>query len=256
MENKEGQTVFNRGGPDIKPEIKSRKGVPLNELLKREGVEIDKSTSDLLRIMLEQNTFLSHVEIVFISPEEEPNTGGFFHRVEVDEDTFVPTISIVSEQAEHMQKLMETRRSSAERVADMLGIEFKDMTPNLLRQFIITHELGHAVDYVRNYETNPDYQGADAAEEWDLHYEANLLTMPVSGMDPTDLRKEVSEFDNLSGFLEVHPAVVKTINTGEIKTLQDLLDFQELAYRSSEYESYADNFATDFLKRNARELND
>ena len=236
-------------------EDKKLRGAQLGKLIEQSGFEMDQLTADMLKLILEKNDHLSHVEVVFISPEEEPDTGGFFHRVKVDEQTFVPTIFVVSENQEHMNRLKDARKSSAARVASMLGIDFSKLSPALLRQFIVAHELGHASDYVKNYETNPDYKGADAAEEWDLHYEANLLTMPVPSFDPVDLREELSRFDSLEDFLKVNPSLSKTINISEIKTKQDLINVQEIAYRTSAYESYADDFATDFLKNNAVELN-
>lgn len=247
--------TFSQSDPIESNKDEHPKGVQLCELIERNDLEMDQSTADMLRLLLEKHEHLSHVEVVFISPKEEPNTGGFFHRVQINEQTFVPTIFIVSENQEHMNRLKDTRQSSSARVADMLGIDFSQLSPNLLRQFIIAHELGHASDYVKNYETNPDYQGSDAAEEWDLHYEANLLTMPVPSFDPVDLLEELSSFDNLEDFLKANPNLSKTINIGEIKTKQDLLNAQEITYRTSVYESYADNFATDFLKNNAVELN-
>lgn len=235
-------------------EVEQQRGVALRELIEQKDLGLDQATFDMLKLTLEQHGHLSHVEVVFISPEEEPDTGGFFHRVRVDEQTFVPTIFIVSKDQEHMRKLRNTRQSSAQRTADMLGIDFSKLTPNLLRQFIIAHEIGHASDYVKNYETNPDYQGAEAAEEWGMHYSANLSTMPVPGFDPVGLLEETAKFYNLQAFLGAHPNIANTINTGEIKSLQDLLRAQEVAYRSSVYESYADNFAANFLKKNAKEL--
>ncbi|PIR41968.1 MAG: hypothetical protein COV30_00890, partial [Candidatus Yanofskybacteria bacterium CG10_big_fil_rev_8_21_14_0_10_37_15] len=242
---------------NTKEQIKSRqlRGVALRELIDRKDLGMDQTTSDMLKLMLEQFNYLAHVEVVFISPEEEPNTGGFFHKVQVDDGTFVPAIFIVSENQEHMRKLKDTRRSSVQIIADMLGIDFSQLSPILLRQFIILHEIGHANDYVKNYENNPDYQGANAAEEWDLHYEANLLTMPVPGFDPVDLREKVSRFSDLREFLDAYPNVAKKMNIDEIKTLEDLLHAQEIAYRTSAYESYADNFAIDFLKNNSEKLN-
>jgi len=247
--------TFHHSDPTERSENEQPKGVQLRELIERNYLEMDQSTADMLKLLLEKHGYLSHVEVVFISPEEEPNTGGFFHRVQVDEQTFVPTIFIVSKNQEHMARLKDIRQSSATRTAVMLGIDFSQLSPNLLRQFIIAHELGHASDYVKNYETNPDYQGSDAAEEWNLHYEANLLSMPVPGFDPVDLREELSKFDNLEDFLKANPSLSKTIDIGEIKTKQDLINAQEIAYRTSTYESYADNFAADFLKNNAIKLN-
>ncbi len=232
-------------------ESTQKKGKPLYELVKQKDTRFDQATSDMLTLILEQHDHLSHIEIVFISPEDAPNTGGSFHIVQVDEQSFIPTIFIVSENQEHMRKLKDTRHSSAQRVADMLGINFSQLSPSLLRQFIIAHEIGHASDYIKNYETNPDYQGTNAVEEWDLHYESNLLTMPVPGFDPVDLYEKLSKFNDLKQFLNANPNVTRTINTDEIKTLQDLLHAQEIAYRTSPYESYADTFATNFLKKNA-----
>jgi len=137
----------------------------------------------------------------------------------------------------------------------MLGISLPQLSPKLLRLFIIAHEIGHASDYVKNYETNPDYEGSDAAEEWDLHYEANLLTLPVPGFDPVDLHEELSKYSGLEDFLRANPNVAKTIDTSKVRTVQDLIDTQEVAYRTSAYESYADNFAAAFLKKNAVKLN-
>jgi hypothetical protein len=235
-------------------EMSAPRGIPLGELVARENIEIDKSTADILKIALEQNKHLSHVEIIFVSPKEVPYTGGLFHRVQVDEQTFIPTISIVAENEKHMQKLKDTRQASAKKAAEMLGINFFDLTPRLLRQFIIAHELGHADDYVINYETNPDYTGAGAVKEWNLHYRSNLLTLPVPGWSPRALREEILQYNDLSSFLEAYPDTKKKINTNEIKTLQDLLNAQELAYRASEYERCADDFAANFLKKNAKEL--
>lgn len=239
------------------PEINSEpplRGTPLYELVKKESSLFDADTIKALSLILEQNPHLKHVEVIKISPEEEPDTGGYFHRVKIDENTFIPSISIVSKNAEHMERILETRKASAQRVADMLEINFSDLTPDLLKQFIISHELGHASDYVKNYETNPKNQNGDAAEEWQLHYEANLLNMPVPGFDPVDLRHEISYFDNLDQFLEVYPNTRTAYNGKKITTFPDLMQAQEQAYRDSAYESYADNFATNFLKRNKKEL--
>ncbi|MBU0625618.1 hypothetical protein KKF05_04710 [Patescibacteria group bacterium] len=232
-----------------------QRGVQLGKFFELKDSEIDETTFNLLKLMLEQYNELSHIEVVFIPPEETPDTGGFFHRIQVDEKTFIPTIFIVSEDQEHLQRLKDTRRSSSQRVADLLGVDFSQLSPRLLRQFIIAHEMGHANDYVKNYETNPEYQGSDAAEEWDVHYEANLLTMPASGFDPVSLREEVSKFESLGDFLAAYPDVAKIIEPKGIKTVQDLFNAQEVAYRTSPYESQADNFAADFLRRNAKELN-
>jgi hypothetical protein len=139
-------------------------------------------------------------------------------------------------------------------VAELLGIDFVDLSPELLRQFIVAHEMGHASDYVKNYENNPDLSGPAVAEEWNLHYEANLLAMPVPGMDPVDLRQTAAEYADLQSFLNDYPEAVASVKQEKITCLDDLIRAQEAAYRASPYEKYADDFATEFLKNNADEL--
>lgn len=213
--------------------------------------EVDRETNKMLELMFALHPFLAHVKIQFVSPDDEPNTGGFFHRIKIDEHTFVPSVSIVSFYPEHIQQIKKTRGSSTKQVARLLGIDTINLSVDLLRQFIIAHEFGHATDYVKNYETNPDYHGAEAAQEWNAHYEANLFTLPVPGYDPVDLIEEISHFDSLDAFYQAHPEVEHVINGVELKSLKELMEAQELAYRASAYESYADKFAVNFLKQNS-----
>lgn len=225
--------------------------IPYQSQEKIKYPEVDQETNKMLELMFALHPFLAHVKIQFVSPDDEPNTGGFFHRIKIDEQTFIPSVSIVSFSAKHLQRLIEVRKSSNQQVARLLGISISEMTPDLLRQFIIAHEFGHATDYVRNYETNPDYHGAEAAQEWNTHYDANLFTLPVPGYDPVDLIEEIARFDNLITFYQAHPEVESTINGVKIQNFQELVEAQELAYRASAYESYADKFAVNFLKQNS-----
>lgn len=230
------------------------RGIRFDQCITKEHSELEETVSILLHSIVRDYPYLSHVEVIFISPKDEPNTGGFFHRVQIDKDTFVPTIYIVSEDQEHLQRLKSVRESSARRVAELLGIDFSELTPSLLRNFIIAHEIGHASDYVKNYEKNPAYKDRVISDEWDLHYQANLFTLPVPGFDPVDLRDEVSRYESIEECLRERPELKNVVSMYKIKKIEDLLSIQELAYRHSTYESYADNFATDFLKRNAKEL--
>lgn len=248
--------------PDHPPQINTfenkteapKRGLPLSELVQKESALFDEDTLKTLSLIFEENPHLSNIEVFKISPKDEPNTGGYFHRLKINENTFIPSIFIVEKDDEHMKKILKTREPSARRVAELLGINFSDLTPDLLRQFIISHELGHASDYVKNYENNPKNEGGDAANEWNLHYEANLTNLPVPGFDPVDLRYEFQYFDTLEQFIEAYPDTRTTFDSKRVTTLSELLRLQEQAYRESEYERYADNFATDFLKKNKDKL--
>lgn len=227
----------------------------LSELIEnKSNIEIDQSMLDMLKIIVEKYDYLSDIEVMMISPEEEPNTGGYFERVKIDENTYIPRIVLVRNNLEHMTRIRDTRHASAKRVADLLGIDITQLTPELLRKFIIAHEFGHTKDYIQNYERNPDYQGVEASQEWDWNYEQTLMSLPVPGLDPVDLREKVSQFQSLEDFLEVNPNIRKRIDTNTITTLEDLLQYQETAYRNSPCEYYADDFAATFLRENANQL--
>lgn len=243
---------------EVETEQIPTRGVSLSVFLEGRVRFFDEQMNEVLALMLKQQPYLAHVEVSMVSPEKEPNTGGYFHRVWINEETCKPSIFIVKKDLEHLHNLLKTRKTSNNRVARLLGIKPEEMTPDLIRMFIIAHELGHAADYVKSYEQNPEYQGGEkdqAAEAWDEHYEANLLMMPVRGYDPVDLREELKKYTTLDGFLDQFPEVKRNIDLGAVKTLDDLIQAQEEAYRSSVYESYADDFAAKFLRRNAQALN-
>ncbi len=230
------------------------KGVPIAKPTEQEGPKVNSEINKFFSLMYSQHPSLSNIKVDYITPEDESETGGYFELVEVGGDVPVPTVFVMPEQTDHMRDLMRNRQSSAKMVAHMLGIPFEKMTPRLLGLFIMAHELGHATDYIRNYELNSDYKGIKAVEEWDMHYAVNLLSLPVSGLDPAELRQEMKNFGNLDEFLNKFPDTKKEIDLEKVKTLDDLLHEQEIAYRSMPYENYADNFAVNFLKRNAQEL--
>lgn len=222
----------------------------------RETEPQNQDLAKIIRLAKEQHPHLECVQTVFIPPVDEPNTGGFFNTVVTEDRNIVPTIFIVSEEnGEHTQNLMSARQASAKMASEMLGISFKDMSPRLLKMFIIAHELGHAADYVINYLTNPEYKNTnDADEAWNLHYVVNLYSLPIPELDPPQLSEELERAGSLSRFIQMHPESTRTIEINQVKTSQDLLNLQEHAYRASIYEQYADNFATAFLKRNAEAL--
>ncbi len=229
-----------------------RRGIPLQEYVAQE--QSDQSIANLLRLALEQHPRLSGVEIQLISPEQEPDTGGLFHAVQIDKDHQVPTISIVTKDNQHLEQLFKNRRTSVEAVATLLGIKPEDMTPDLLRSFIIAHELGHASDYFTNYVTEDAQDKASAGENWFIDYDLNLIVLPVSGLDPAKLRSRLARYSSLENFIGAYPQVRAYIEEKGITSLEGLQQAQERAYKESTFEQYADTFATDFLKKNAQVL--
>lgn len=242
------ETCQNYRKKSEKTAIESKEGASnqdfsIGELLEKSNNELEKGTTNLLNRVVKDYPSLSSIKVRFVSPEEEPNTGGFFDRVIIDQKTFIPIIFIVKREAKHIKRIMRVRRFSNKLVANMLGINTERLTPELLRKFIILHELGHAKDFENNYQRNPKYHDLEASEEWEMHYKSSLFSLPVNELDPAELYEEVSRFKDLEEFLKEHPVVAKRIDREKVKTLDDLLAAQELAYRASPYEKYADDFA-------------
>lgn len=214
-----------------------------------ERSDLDGDAKRLLLLITKEHPYLAEVEIVLVNPLTEPDTAGYFHQVRRGKN-FVPTVHIVEKDEAHLDQLMKTRRFSVQQVAALLGIKPSTITPNTLRLFIVAHEMGHAKDYIRNYATNPAYSPKEADEAWDLHYESNLSVLPIEGLDPSELHELVRKYEALDDLLSDYPSWLAILETLSITNLEDLIRAQEIAYRSSEYERYADEFATQTLLNN------
>jgi hypothetical protein len=142
-----------------KPENESfepGRGIALKELVKKAGSKLEQPIQELLILLLEQHENLADIEITPVSPKLEPNTGGVFDKYYMEDGTIIPTVFIVEDKDGHMRKMMQNRKKSVLMVAEMLGIEPEEMSPEILKQFIVAHEFGHATDYVKNYQNNPE----------------------------------------------------------------------------------------------------
>lgn len=241
--------------PTEQLEEENYKAIKISEVSSSPEFKTDDETLSLLELVVKQNPALAHVEVHFVNPEDEPNTGGFFRRIQTDENTVTPAIFIVEKDRTHLNNLLRLRRSSAEIVAGLLGIEFRNLTPDTLRKFIICHELGHATDYVNNYESNPELTNNQAADEWDMHYQSVLMTLPVPGLNPAQLKVESRKYVNVASFLKTRLDMDGGKKQTNYASIGELQHAQEVAYRESSYENYADNFAADFIKGNAVKLN-
>jgi len=225
-------------------------GKSLAEICSRGDPGIDKTTLQVLEQVLHTNPLLNNMRILLTSPEDESDTGGYFCHIKIDKEVLVPAVTIVKNDEKHFRELMKKREFAVRWMADLLNISYDEITPDILRTFIILHELGHAKDFVVNYESNPDYQGQKLDDVWEDHYENCLMSLPVPGLDPVDLRQEIKFFSNLDDFIKKHPEIHGRVNQDEIKSFEDLLELQEKAYRKSPYESYADKFAVNIIMEN------
>lgn len=88
-----------------------------------------------------------------------------------------------------------------------------------------------------------------ANNDWYNHYENELDTLPVPGLDPSDLRMALEKSGGFQSFMDQNPELVLKLKIYNIQNEDDLLRIQEISYRSLPHESYADNFACNLLRK-------
>lgn len=215
-----------------------------NQLIMRSGgLEVERAW----RILLAENPVFETLRVRQGQVSQDnvlAHTGGFFS------PGWGAGIDIMPTSREHYQRLMETRPTSVQMVADRLGISREAMTPELLRAFIILHELGHAGDYLS--------MGKEAAKSWSARSNEEKAALPVPNQNPATLLNAIKAGE-LSGMLQTisDPGtrrVAEKAAQGDQPSIELLVSLQEKAYKATASERIADDFATDFIKRHAAEM--
>ena len=217
--------------------------------------KLNPKQRELLAIAFENFPDLKKVQIRTFAPKDIYEIGGYYDIGTDDEGDTVILINLSEGEAESFLPLFSFRKATIEANAELLGILSEEMTPEILQLFIIAHELGHIKDYLVNYESDPDLTGLNASSEMNYHRDSNLDTLPVPGVYPPDLARQLS----VSGGIDVNVflSTFSEINLkpdDKIKTVDDLMDLQEERYRASAPERYADEFARDLLLNHAERL--
>jgi hypothetical protein len=152
------------------------------------------------------------------------------------------------------QKLIQDRKSSVEMCANMLGISPEDIVknPRILKLFIFLHELGHGHDYLNQFQKKMlSDKSFDPVEKWNERSEKELRSLPVPTFDPPMVIK-YQEDGKLEKYYQDNGEYYRSIG---INSPEELIIFQDKAYRNLPKENYADNFAKDFLLKYWEKLN-
>ena len=165
------------------------------------------------------------------------HTGGAaIHKDESDIGMFEVIIN-TDDGIGHFQRLLATRRSSAEISAQKVGIEKGKITPEQLASFIFLHELGHIVDFMKN---------APSATVYSKRREQDLATLPIAGYDPSKLAQLLESPDGKKWFFK---NLRSLHNSFGVSSLNDLMVVQETAYHGMETEDIPDQFAARIMKK-------
>lgn len=243
-------------GEEVEVQKDEKEHVPMTiaELVDRNPDHLDPEVLKLFELFELEYSEATQIEFETFEPADEFDAGGFYRIYHGEDGTAYPTIFVSEGGHEMLEAIMEIRRTSVERNARTLGISADQMTTRLLHRFILTHELGHVMDYFRNYKTIEGLLPAEAADEM-ADDRANVMQMlPVPGLSPTYLARELSTIDSLDVAMRLFPVLVKHPDFSKWRTVEDLMMAQEEAYRATSQESYADEFAAMFLRKHAKEL--
>jgi len=216
--------------------------------------EVSPKLKKLFKVALKENPELAKAQFRQFPPIDKYDAGGYFELENNMQGDVVPVLFLSEGKAELLTPLLKIRKESIKINASSLGIDSKEMTPELLQLFIVAHELGHIKDYMVNYEADPDLSAEEAAQEMYFHRDSVLGHLPIPELSPTHLAGELQAETNLQDVIKQYPIIKKHPKFKELKTIEDLLRLQEEEYRMSVPEKYADDFAVDLLKRHADEI--
>lgn len=203
--------------------------------------EVGKLFAKAYELALKKFPELSNIDIKISGPDEYPvlkKTGGFVrHQSERFENKPLVVINTQSG-IEHYEKLMRERRVSSEVSAQKIGIDPKDMTPEILAVFIQLHELGHGYHYLTEIPDGNEYKKKRKKE---------LDSLPLPGWNPAQLANGLEKEGELD---EWYTTNEEQLRKNGFPTRQSIVEEQEKAYHSISTEDFPDQFAAKIIKEN------
>lgn len=228
--------------------------------VRREGEK--KKDPDVARMLSilekEYGDLLGQIRVDIKKPEHHKMltaTGGYFWEPREEEPK--PTLVVVEgdDQGDSQYAdIKEKRKISATIVAEKLGLNFEELSPRVLKIFILAHEIGHASDFVNNYKDAQGWRGQIQKEMFDLPIPHIVIPRARGAFERAggDIEKMIEELKEIDDFDEkVFRRNLTDQYGGDIKKM---LDDQEVMYKKTGMESKADNFAVSFLKEHWEEL--
>ncbi len=206
--------------------------------------------AELVRLLVETYPKLSQVKVETYTPSDSFEAGGFYDLSLNDKGECVATIYISEGGPILLEKLFASRKETVVLTAALLGLSLEEMTPEILELFILTHEYGHLFDFFTNYQGVGGITDEEAIDDMHYHRENNLETLPVAGVYPPILARDMSETSHPLTQEELFvqfPSLLHHPKGRTIKNAEDLLTLQQQEYRAIPAEMYADTFARNFL---------
>lgn len=205
------------------------------DLLRSKG-EIGYMFSVLYEAAIAQEPGLADIDIVGLGSadvDELAFTGGYAVHAEVSGTGKHAIVVNTDDGIEHYERLLKERRASVESNMQRMGFDGAALDAKWLAGFIFLHELGHIVDYIRNY---PDYEAKMQQRT------AEMATLPFPGRNPVEMLSILQQPDGKVWFDKAKDTLQKKYG---VDSIESFVALQDRAYRATPMESYADQFAAD-----------
>lgn len=232
-----GPPVESTSSVDVIPEI-ARTNI---ETLQSKG-ELGLMFSALYEAALDEEPRLAEVKVWAIGPETPgfdflKHTGGAAWHKDNSSTGRYEVVMNTDDGIEHFERLLSTRRASAEISAKKIGIEKNKITPEQLASFIFLHELGHLVDYMDNAPDSATYSE---------RRNRDMEKLPIPGFNPAELAKSLETREGKKRFFDN----VRSLHSKfGISSMHELMVLQETAYHDVETEDIPDRFAARVMRK-------
>jgi len=252
-------TTFIREGADRKPFIKLKNNnivsfeawkATRRDTIRRVFENVDPTFSELYMQVLTEFPELEQLEVKTGTKEQYPVlafTGGFWEKPTQRGGSGGIVVEL-SSGSKHYEQLLRDRELSARDAARLLGIDFSvlQQNPQILSMFILLHEIGHAHDYLVNYQssTNPSIKNNPINANIEQRNK-EMASLPIPDATPVTAR----EMWNKGELNTYYATYQEYYRLQGINTAEELLKKHEESYRRLPSESYADNFAAQVLRK-------
>lgn len=233
---------------------KSSRRQCIGDIAKGKDAGFSESLQFFFSIVLRDFSYLACVEVELLPLEGEDVPVGYYDIVENEKGAMVPRIYFQFGDQDLLKSIIRKRFRAIEMNAELLAIDSKSVTPELLQLFIIGHELGHAHDFIVNYQANSGSDGWEAAQQMKQKKQEALHMLPAQNMSPRQLADAIESCSCLDEVAAAVPSICDHPRSEEILSLKHLLEIHEEEYRYSSPERCADKFAAKIIRENAESL--
>lgn len=216
-------------------------------------LEKDKDLADLYKGILTEFPDLNNVELINFDTRRETKNGkpnAFFNSLAMENGQYRPIVKFNFNEPEVYFDGTEgggdalALAQSVKKIAMEVGVDANEALKNkkFMTSFLLLHELGHALDFKRNY---LDANNGDLKKAFILNRESRRrdeMTMPVPGaIEAYDTTKE--DIENLHKRLDSRFSGMGIYNGKQLKLIESR------KYREMYCERVADGFARNYVLR-------